>query len=158
VGIVDGATRQQLIVTYREGPRLVREAVAGLSDALLDARPDPEEWTAREIAHHLADSEATSYIRLRRLLAEDAPLIQAYDEVEFARRLSYDRPIAVSLDVLDAVRRSSAELLDRLDEGQWSRAGTHSESGPYGVEDWLRIYAAHAHDHADQIRRAVAQA
>jgi isopenicillin N synthase-like dioxygenase len=34
------------------------------------------------------------------------------------------------------------------------RAGTHTESGRYSVEDWLRIYAAHAHNHAAQIRRA----
>jgi hypothetical protein len=33
-------------------------------------------------------------------------------------------------------------------------AGTYSESGAYTVEDWLRIYGVHAHDHADQIRRA----
>jgi hypothetical protein len=41
-----------------------------------------------------------------------------------------------------------------LSEEEWGRVGTHTESGPYGVEDWLRIYAAHCHDHADQILRA----
>jgi hypothetical protein len=32
------------------------------------------------------------------------------------------------------------------------------ESGRYTVERWLEIYAEHAHNHADQIRRARASA
>ena len=95
-----------------------------------------------------------AYIRLRRLIAEDAPLIAGYDEPEWARRLHYDRPIGTSLAVLAAVRSASLELLERLTADEWSRTGTHSDSGSYGVEDWLRIYAAHSHDHADQIRAA----
>ena len=37
----------------------------------------------------------------------------------------------------------------------WMRAGgaTLGDPGPYSAEDWLRIYAAHAHNHAAQIRR-----
>ena len=52
-----------------------------------------------------------------------------------------------------AVRASTAELLERLKEQDWGRAGTHTESGPYTMDDWLEIYAAHAFDHAEQIRR-----
>jgi len=38
-------------------------------------------------------------------------------------------------------------------EADWRRAGTHTESGPYSAEAWLRIYADHGHVHADQIRK-----
>jgi hypothetical protein len=65
-----------------------------------------------------------------------------------------ERPIEASVEAVAAARKTTAEILDRLDEEQWARGGTHTESGPYGVEAWLEIYAAHAHDHADQIRRA----
>jgi hypothetical protein len=51
-------------------------------------------------------------------------------------------------------RESTAQILDRLTDEDWGRAGTHSESGRYSVEDWLSIYAKHAHDHAKQIDRA----
>ena len=38
-------------------------------------------WSARQVIHHVADSETQSGIRLRRLLAEPAgSLIQGYDE------------------------------------------------------------------------------
>jgi hypothetical protein len=41
-----------------------------------------------------------------------------------------------------------------MTEEEWVREGTHSESGRYSCETWLEIYAVHAHEHADQIRRA----
>ena len=155
---MDNARRRALIEQYKDGHRVVTEALREVSEAELDARPGPDEWTAREIVHHLADSEMTSAIRVRRLLAEDRPLIGGYDEVEFARRLYYDRPIAASLEAVKAARSTTAEILERLSEAEWTREGTHSESGRYTVETWLEIYAAHAHDHAAQIRRARALA
>jgi len=44
--------------------------------------------------------------------------------------------------------------MDRMTEEDWRIVGTHTESGRYSTEDWLRIYASHCHDHADQIKRA----
>ncbi len=147
--------RAALLDRYDDGPRAVREALAGATDEALDCRAD-DGWSAREVVHHLADSEMTSAIRLRRLLCEDGPVIAAYDEEEFARRLHYDvRPVEPSLTALEAARRTSSDILRLTDETAWARAGTHSESGPYSVDDWLAAYAAHAHDHAAQIRRAL---
>ena len=142
---------------YQSGIEALDAALAGLTDAELD-RPQPEgEWTAREVVHHLSDSESMAYIRLRRLIAEDNPEIQGYDEPEWARRLHYDRPMEASRAVVGAVRAASLQLLESLMPDEWVRAGTHSESGAYSVAHWLEIYAGHTHDHADQIRRATAR-
>src|SRR3954470_875993 len=146
--------RAPLLAVYAEGADAVTAALEGLTEEALDRRPAPDEWTAREIVHHLADAETRSAIRLRQLLAEDAPTIQGYDEERYARVLHYDRPIATSLAVLRAVRASTLELLERLTDDDFLRQGTHTESGAYSVDTWLEVYAAHAHDHADQIRRA----
>jgi DinB superfamily len=147
-------TRQALIDRYRDGYRVVAEALHGITDAELDARPAPGKWSAREIVHHLADSEMTSAIRLRTLVAADNPAIYGYDQDQFARRLYYDRPIESSLEAFKSARKTTAEILDRMSEADWQREGTHSEHGRYGVSRWLEIYAAHAHQHADQIRIA----
>jgi hypothetical protein len=147
-------TRKQLVERYKDGYRVVVEALAGATDAELDAHPAPGKWSAREIVHHLADSEMTSAVRLRLLIATDNPTITGYDEAEFARRLYYDRPLDASLAAFKAARLTSAEILDRLSEAQWERKGTHTESGAYGVERWLDIYSKHAHNHAGQIRAA----
>ena len=155
---MDVTTRKKLIDQYKDGYRVVAEALAGAGAADLDARPAPGKWTAREIVHHLADSEMTSAIRLRLLLAADNPAILGYDQDEFARRLHYDRPIEASLDAFKAARRTTGEILDRMSENDWRREGTHTEHGRYTVEKWLEIYATHAHQHAEQIRVARASA
>jgi DinB superfamily len=147
--------RAQLMERYGAGIGAVEAAIAGITDEELDRRPpEADGWTARQVVHHLADSEAMAYTRLRRLVADEAPVIQGYDEPVWARRLHYDRPIQPSLAVMRAVRASSLQLLESLTTEDWSRTGTHSESGAYSVEEWVRIYASHPHDHADQIRRA----
>ena len=150
---MDAQERKSLIRRYRDGHRAVVEALQGLKDEELD-RSASDEWTPRMIAHHLADSEMTSAIRLRRLIAEDGPVISGYDEAQFAKKLTTDRPIEPSLEAMRWARESTAQILERLTEEDWLRAGTHSERGPYSVEDWLTIYANHGHDHAKQIERS----
>ena len=149
-----GMDRQELIERFRTGFDDVADSVDGITAEELDRRPPGSDWSAREVAHHLADSEATAYVRLRRLIAEDNPFIPDYDEEEFARRLHYDRPIEPSLEVLRSVRTASLQLLESLTAEEWQRSGTHAEAGPYSVDGWLRTYANHSHEHADQIRRA----
>ena len=155
---MDRQTRSQLIARYKDGYREVVSALEGATDRELDARPAPGKWTAREIVHHLADSEMTSAIRLRLLVAEENAMIRGYDEKQFATRLHYNRPIANSLLAFQAARLSTAELLDAMTDADFAKTGTHPEHGSYGVARWLEIYAEHAHKHADQIRRARATA
>jgi hypothetical protein len=156
---MDVERRRMLVRRYREGASAVEAALAGATEAELDARPAAGGWTAREVAHHVADSEITSAIRLRRLIAEDEPAIVGYDGDEFARRLYYgSRPVAGAVAAIGAVRALTAEILDRLSEEEWARTGSHDEHPSYGVQAWLEIYAAHCHDHADQIRMALAEA
>ena len=150
---MDVEERKTLIRQYRDGYRVVIEALDGVTEDELDRTADGD-WTPRQIAHHLADSEMMSAIRIRRLLAEPEPVIHGYDEKGFAERLTRDRPIAPSLEAMRWARETCSQLIDRMTEDEWRIVGTHTESGRYGTEDWLRIYAAHAHDHAAQIQRA----
>ena len=152
---MDQTERKTLLDRYRGGADEVDASLAGITGEELDRRPPEDDgWSPRQVVHHLADSEAMAYTRLRRLVADDEPTIQGYDEPVWARRLHYDRPIEPSLAVMRAVRASSLQLLESLTDADWARTGTHSESGAYSVEEWIRIYASHPHDHADQIRRA----
>lgn len=148
---MDIDTRKTLIAQYKDGYRAVAEALVGAPDEELDARPAPGKWTAREVVHHLADSEMTAAVRARLLIAVDRPQIVGYDQEQFAERLHYDRPIEASLDAFKSARRATAELLEELTEPEWKREGTHTEAGAYSLERWLEIYAVHAHGHAEQI-------
>lgn len=151
---MEAQERDRLIAQYAEGAQEILNALEGITDEELDARPAPGEWSVREIIHHLADSEMEGAMRLRRLLAEPHPMIAGYDQEMFARRLWYDRrPIAAALTAIQAARETTLEILQCLTPDDWRREGTHSEFGRLTVEDWLRLYAAHALEHVDQIRR-----
>ena len=148
---MDSATRKKLIDQYKDGYRVVAESLVGATDEELDARPAPGKWSAREVVHHLADSEMTAAVRARLLLAVDRPQITGYDQEAFAQRLHYERPIEASLDAFKSARRTTAEILDQLSEAEWAREGTHTDQGRYTLDRWLEIYAKHAHGHAEQI-------
>jgi hypothetical protein len=144
--------RQKLIDQYSDGYRVVAEALVGIDDEQLDARPQPGKWTAREVVHHLADSEMTAAVRLRLLLAVDNPPIYGYNQDDFAKRLFYDRPIAASLEAFKSARSATGEILKCMSDADWQRPGSHTEhQGSYTPERWLEIYALHAHKHAEQI-------
>lgn len=146
--------RQDLIDRYNEGYDEVAKALQDFPADNLGSNVIPDKWSAREIVHHLADSETTAAGRLRKLLCEDNPLIQGYDEAEYARRLKYnDRDMAPALEAFRLARLTTQQLFSMMSEADWQRAGTHTESGPYSAENWLTIYAKHAHTHAGQIQR-----
>ena len=155
---MDREERAKLIEQYRRGYETIQEAIHDMTEAEWDAReaPGPEgaSWSPRQVIHHLADSEMTSAIRIRCLIVEDAPEIKGYEQDAFADQLYYDRPIETSLLALQGARASTAALLDRMTDQDWQSAGTHTEVGAFSADDWLRVYAVHCDEHADQIRRA----
>ena len=153
---MDQAERRGLMARYRDGSQDVRAAAAGVSAADLTAHPLADEWSIQEIVHHLTDSELIAANVVLRLVAEDQPNLPSYDEADYARRLHYPtRSVQSSLTALAAIRGSTADLLNQLDESEWQRAGTQSPGGQYSLEDWLRDYSVHAAEHAEQIRQVL---
>jgi hypothetical protein len=106
---------------------------------------------------HCADSETNAAARIRFLTAEPDPVIQGYNEAEWARRFDYHtHPLEPALALVEAVRANTVALLRRMPEDAWQRVGRHTESGRYAAEDWLSIYAEHLEIHARQIEANVA--
>ena len=145
---------QELAEKYKKATQDFLNLVTQISPNQLD-KADKEGWTPRQVIHHLADSEAQSYSRLRRLIAEPGSLIQGYDENKWAEssKLGYkSEDVQSSLEVFKAVRQASYELIKRLSEKDLEIEGTHSESGAYSVGKWIKTYTNHPSDHANQIR------
>ena len=145
---------QEFAGDYKAATDAFLQVVEGLSASDLDKR-DFEGWSPRQVIHHVADSEAQSYARLRRLIAEPGTAIQGYDEGKWAENstLNYNgEAIEVSVSFFKAVRESSYQLLRRLHESELDNKGVHTESGEYSVRTWLKTYTSHPLDHAAQIR------
>jgi hypothetical protein len=146
--------RNEFIAKYAAGYDEVMSALNGFPADSLGAHPIPGKWSAREIVHHLGDSESFSAARLRKLLVEDNAVIQGYDQDEYATKLRYnERDMAPALEAFRCARETTLQLIKLMTDKDWQREGTHTESGRYTTEDWLKIYAAHAHNHAAQIKR-----
>ena len=152
------AERDTLIAQYTEGPARIRAALATVPAEAMKWRPAVGEWSAHEIVCHCADSETNSYARIRFLLTEADPVIQGYDQAQWAKTLDYhSHPLEPALATVDGVRANTAALIRRLPDEAWTRAGRHTESGRYTAEEWLKIYADHLEGHARQIEQNVAQ-
>jgi hypothetical protein len=149
--------RALLVDRYAAGPALLRAALAKVPDAALQWRPAPGKWSAHEVVCHCADSETVSSTRIRFLIGEVRPTLQGYDQDRWAERFDYHAlPLDLALAQIDQVRRWTADLVRRLPERAWACEGVHTESGRYGAEAWLAIYAEHLEVHARQIDRIVA--
>lgn len=146
--------RDRMIAQYEEGPRLLREAWGRVPEAARQWRPGPGKWSAHEIIVHCADSETNAAGRIRYLLAERDPRILGYDQDRWAELIDYHAlPIEPAFQAIEAVRRNTLPLLRRLTDTQLAIMGHHTESGAYGVADWLRTYGEHLHVHVRQIGR-----
>jgi uncharacterized damage-inducible protein DinB len=138
---------------YEAATNYFLDAVSKLNLADLD-KPKSDGWNARQVIHHLADSESQSCARLKRLVAEPGTTIQGYDENKWAQSatLGYtELPIENSIALFKASRAASLEIIKRLSVEQLSNSGVHTESGAYDLRKWLKTYTNHPMDHAGQL-------
>ncbi|MDP9180700.1 MAG: DinB family protein [Chloroflexota bacterium] len=153
---MDSKERERLIGRYADGSGRLREALAKAPERMRKWRPGPGEFSVHEVIVHCADSETNSHSRIRYLMTEDNATIIGYDTDVWAAAFDYqNHPLDAAMLTVEAVRANTVPILSRAPNSAWARAGTHTESGPYSAEDWLRIYAAHCHDHADQIEQVI---
>ena len=153
----DAATRESFLRRYRQGAALLRQAWEELPVEARSWRPGEGRWSAHEVVVHCADSETYAATRIRLLLAEPEPLIVGYEEAEWAHRFDYHASDPeLALHLVETVRAHTSAMLDGLPDEAWGRMGRHTQSGPYGTDDWLRSYGGHLEIHAAQIRRNLA--
>jgi uncharacterized damage-inducible protein DinB len=142
----------QMIASYVEGPRLLRASVRGMSREQLRARPIAGKWSTLEVVCHLVDSEQAWCHRMKRVIAEEKPLLIGYDESRFTATLGYhDRDLDEELDLLDAQRDQMARVLRGLPDAAWLREGVHNERGLITLETMVEVEAEHVVHHIRHI-------
>jgi len=146
--------RRNKIEAYGQAHAQLVEALQRFPQEMWAFRPAPEDWTIHEIVVHIADSEANSYIRCRRCIAEPGKAVMAYDEVRWAQALHYgDQSADEALQVFKWLRLKSYRLIQSLPESVWSQTLEHPEIGTMTLEDWLTIYERHVPEHLTQMER-----
>jgi hypothetical protein len=116
-------------------------------------RPGAGSWSIHEIVVHIADSEANSYVRCRRFVAEPGKDVMAYDEPVWASRLNYHaRDPQEALELFRRLRQSNYHLIRTLPEDAWASTVFHPENGVMTLDDWLVIYERHIPEHVAQMQ------
>lgn len=145
--------RNACISDIRAVPALLRRAVEGLPDDLLDTPYREGGWTVRQLVHHVADSHLNAYQRFRLALTEDEPTIRPYDEKGWAE-LPDARTAApeVSLSLLEALHARWVALLETLESADFARTLVHPENGVLTLDRMLQLYAWHGRHHVAHVR------
>ena len=142
------ATLQPLIEQYLDGPKQLRQAVAGMSREQLLARPILGKWNTLEVVAHLADFDPIIADRMKRVIAGDNPTLLGADEKRFAKALAYsNRDLQEELTIIEATRSQLARILRALPDTALERTGMHNERGPLTLEKLLTAATNHITHH-----------
>jgi len=141
-----------LITAYLNGPVQLRRVVMDLSQQQLQARPVPGKWSTLEVVCHLVDSEQAWCHRMKRVIAEEKPLLIGYDESRFTAALLYhEQKLEEELALLEGTRRQMARILKCLPESAWARTCIHSERGLMTLEEMVQAEVEHIPHHIRHI-------
>lgn len=148
-----------LIDQYLAGPAQLRKAIAGMTRDQLAARPVPGKWSTLEVICHIADFEPVYADRMKRVIAEEGPLLLSGDPDKFQARLAYsNRDADEELTLIATVRSQMARILKTLPEPDFARTGKHSADGPLSLATLLERITNHIPHHVkfvEEKRRAL---
>jgi hypothetical protein len=137
-----------LIDRYAAGGPVLGYAAAGLTPEQEHARPGPGDWSIAELVGHLVDSDLVASDRMKRVIAEANPILLAFDETAWIKRLgTQEMPVEEGVNLFVANRRWITRILRRCTDGDFARAGQHSECGRMTLAELLTTYVNHLDHH-----------
>jgi len=154
---MDKKERDEKIEQYGRGFDLLKAALAEVPAEAMKFKPEPTEWSVHEVVVHMADSEAMSALRARKLIVEPGSQLMGYEEAKWADALNYqEQNFEDALQVIKYARLTTYNLLKTLPDEVFTHSVKHPENPePYTFDRWLTIYANHIPNHIDQIKKAV---
>lgn len=137
-----------LIDRYDDDADVPARAIHGLTRDDLLAFPIPGTWSIQQLVVHLMDSHVTAAWRMRKVIAENLPLLTSYDENAFVRNLRYEETdAALAAEVFRLTQRMMAGVLRQLADEAFARAGIHTESGRVTLAELVEDYIHHLEHH-----------
>lgn len=134
-------------------PGRVHHAVLGFTQKDYDTPYRTGGWTVRQVIHHLADSHANAFMRIKLALSEDNPTIRPYEQAEIALLPDYKMPVAPSMKMLEGMHQRWVTLLHGLDATQWKRTFYHpGYQKQYNLQQATGMYAWHGNHHLGHIK------
>ena len=140
-------------------PALLKASTATISEAALETPYRPEGWTARQVIHHIADSHANMYIRVKCALTEENPTIKGYNEGDWAKLPDSKLPIDSSLAIIEGLHQRVTSLFESMQEADFQRTFYHNGyQRTYVLANVVALYAWHSMHHLKHIEISIAAA
>jgi len=148
---ISSEDRRYAIHILAEMPGQLRESLRDLDEEQINSTYREGGWTVRQLVHHIADSHMTAFLRVRKALTEDWPVVAGYDEKAFAMLADVAAPAEWSLEIIESVHARWVMLLQSLTDEQWHRGFKHEERGPMALDYATMLYAWHSQHHVAHI-------
>jgi len=130
--------------------------IKNVSDAQLTKRPDPKNWSAKEVVCHVRDIEESFMMRFLSIMAMDDPKFLPVEPDRWAVERQYQRnDVQEALAALRTRREETLRFLRGLKPEQWERGGIHATRGRMTIKDFVELMAWHDDNHLDQLKRAL---
>lgn len=153
-----GLSNQALVARFKIGVERFDRRVVELDDSELDTAFRPEanvgRWPIRVLLGHLADAELAFVQRMRRVVAEDGAILQAWDENAFIDSGMYGTPetgakypVGGFIATVHTLRQWTGEWLATLGDDKFARVGLHSERGEQSLRTILEYDVWHLEHH-----------
>lgn len=133
-------------------PARLTSAVSGFLDEDWERPYRPGGWTVRQLVHHVADSHANAYLRVKLGLTEQEPTIKPYDQDSWVTLADSRLSPLVSLTLLDALHTRLVAVLRRMPPEQFARTINHPENGIMTLDQVAAMYAWHGDHHIQQLQ------
>ena len=144
---------ERMLLSYLQGIDDFINVLPEFPKKMWDYKPAPNRWSIKEIILHMADSEANSYVRCRKIIAENGSNVLIYDQDKWAENLKYrDQNIETSLELFKQLRLNTYNLLLSISDDKWENYCMHPEHGRVTLRDWLKTYTDHVNIHISQMR------
>ena len=140
---------KQAIDRYAAGATVPAQWIKGLGREDLLAVPVPGKWSVQQLVQHVLDSDLIASHRMKRIIAEDKPLLIGYDETLFAQKLGYEKlDTNLACEMFRMNRELTTQVLRQLPEEAFARWGVHNAYGKQTLGELVVLYAKHLEDHA----------
>ena len=122
--------RRSKLESFGHAPTLLAGALRQFPKKMWLYKPSAEKWSIHETILHLADSEASGYVRCRRFIAEPGSPVLQFDAARWAGSLGYfHQSTREALEIIRRLRKMTYQLLASLPDPIWSNAVEQPDDG-----------------------------
>ena len=148
-------SRRQKLESLGRAPALLSAALRQFPKKMWIYKPANERWSIHEIILHLADSEASAYVRCRAYIAEPAAGEAAnFNASRWAGSLGYfHQSTRDALEIIRRLRKMTYQLLVALPDQVWDSGGTHPRDRAISLDRWVDLQERHIPHHIEQMRQ-----